>query len=269
MSNLSFKILFVFVLLSGVHSSASAEPLTPESLAPQFLAYSYKYDEMAVLLSSVKDVKKLPDFHALDEKTNLSGQPVDADLIALYQNVREAIFKNKIVDLALCSDCYFRSDYGSSRIFLNMESVLDIKKRYRDWQNVLAYILAHETSHMVQNMSCYAPYAAHEGITLNGLTIPCIEQVFPSEKAADATRDFLHFHAETDVYTALALNQAGFNSWESVFSYLENEAQKYQTTPNGFVVAADFRNRKRAIEKVLLYLQEKSTRIKKSSPIRD
>lgn len=265
MTNLRLRFFFVLLFLSTGSSAASAEPLTPESVAPHLLTHDYKYNEMAVLLTNVRDLKKLPDLEAFDEKTQLSGEPVEVELKELYKNVRETIFKNELVNLASCSDCHFRADYGSGSIFFRMDSILDLKKRYHDWKSVLTYILAHETSHLVQYISCHAPYTAQEGVSLNGLSIPCAEQVFPSDKAAEATRHFLHFHAETDTYTAIALSRAGFNTWDPVLSYLEDEAQNYLSTPNGFVVAADFRNRKRAIENFLLHKEKHEYRYGRSA----
>lgn len=59
------------------------------------------------------------------------------------------------------------------------------------------------------------------------------------------------------INAALALIQSGFNSWNSVFTYLEDEAKKYELEPDGFVLAADFLNRKRNIENLVKFLMNK------------
>ncbi len=244
----------MLIILIFIPAISAAQPAAADSLNPSLIRYDYNFESMKILLSSVRVLEHLPPFPALDEKTDLSSEPVADEIEDLYREVQRMIFDNRIVQVAPCANCHFRADYGAGIVFYNPASVAEIKLKYQDWQGVLKYIFAHETSHLIQNMSCYKPFTETSGVTLNNLTIPCTEQIFPSSEADEATRKFLIFHAETDVYMALNMHRSGFRSWDTVFSYLENEAKKYDQVRDGKVVAADFRNRARAIKASLKHL---------------
>lgn len=244
-------MLTVLVFLPAM---GKAQPAAVDSLNPRLIRYDYNFEAMKILLSSVRRLEHLPPFPALDEKTDLSSEPAADEIKDLYREVQHMIFDNNISQVAPCTNCHFRADYGASTVFYNPASVAEIKLKYQDWRAVLKYIFAHETSHLIQNMSCYRPFTASPGVTLNNLTIPCTEQVFPSSEADEATRNFLIFHAETDVYMALNMHRSGFRSWDTVFLYLEDEAKKYDQIRDGKVVAADFRNRMRAIKASLKHI---------------
>jgi hypothetical protein len=252
----SKNIFFTFFFLL-FHVSVCAEPLNADSLRPELLRHGYNYKEMAELLVRVNDLVELPKHPVQDESPIPSKEPVEDELKELYNKTRATIFKNEIVSPAICLDCHFISDYRSNKVFFSVNSVNEIKKRYSDWRNILTYIFAHETSHMVQYLACYPPFTSNKEIGLNGLTIPCKEHIFKSDTKAEATQYFLKFHSETEVYAALALIRSGFNSWNSVFTYLEDEAKRYELEPDGFVRAADFLNRKRNIENLVKFLMNK------------
>lgn len=223
------------------------------------LTYTYDTVKMRQVIGGVYGISEIPEFTGVAKTEDIEVLPdkPDIDLKSLFKNIQKNIFgKDNLIDLKFCKDCGFHADYFSKTIFITPSEVqlILVGSYLANPVDVLTYVLTHELSHFVHEISAHAPYSNKEFTTINGLPSAYISDInmLMNLRVEDAMRS----HAEVDVYASLILKSQGFKSWNDIDAFFVHEINREKAygidSESSKWVVADFSNRRRVVKEVSL-----------------
>ncbi len=238
-----FPMLFIF-LFSIYVSSADLN-----------LTHTYNIDAMEEILLRVRGISQIPSFpNVSSEEVVESQENIPQDIHDMFNEIQTLIFgSSDLIELKAYTDTNFFADFKNKTIYISLRDIQKIRnnKTISNPNKVIRYILTHELSHFVHEMTAHPPYSTQDFLTINGLVSPYAPE---EQLMLLAPEESFKSHAEVDIYAALVLKNANFKDWNSVIEFIDSQIQDELANSEdkdlSNMVIADFKNRKNWIQEI-------------------
>jgi len=245
------------------------------------LQQNLNFAMISELLINVYGLERLPlgsqfseeiEYELINPQDRKDMEPVTN----LFEDLRSLVFKDVKVELRYClADCGFSAEYYLGQIHLQIDLIKEIQsdKSYGDPMNVIKYIVMHELSHFVHEISTKPPYANKTGLSING-NISAYNTLYEDfylslydnggldseqniEKLRRFERDYFiksfRMHSEVDAIATIKLANLGFIGWDDVFMFINKTVNEdlNSTDENTRSLTVDMRSRAITIQKTL------------------
>lgn len=246
MKNLRLYLLtLLFISMYSAYASSADLNLT----------HTYNLHAMEEILLSMKSLRQIPSFpNASTEEVVESQEEIPQDIREMFNEMQTFIFGNSgLIELKTYTDSNFFADFKNKTIYISLSDIQKIRnnKKLSNSNDVIRYILTHELSHFVHEISAHPPYSSKDFLTTSGLVSPYA----PEEQLMQLSpEESFKSHAEVEIYAALVLKNTNFEGWNSVIQFINSQIQDELENPADKdltdIIIADFKNRKKWVQEI-------------------
>jgi hypothetical protein len=236
-------------LLFGLLAITSIFANPSKSQGPGPSSSLYKYSEMDLFIKSLWNLEELPNQDTQASQIEAGSESLAQETIDIFRRIQSSLFKRSLIDLKPCSDCFALADHAAKTIYVQPSYANSLIGRYGGYegQRLIEFMIAHELSHFVHEISIGPGSEPHRSINGNSF----LHNVHRNNSEEGGRKS----HAEVDAYAFMLMKNSNKSSPLMIiqrwFVDTAEEVKKSGNPDDIDVVVKDLENRSRNAELVI------------------